>query len=266
MFGYYESNRWDFSITGHYLIPLGKGFTIYPLFGRGVLRREDRSYIEYESGNLIEQRASTVWEWRSGVGVGYKIKNNLIVNVEFYQMGSRSRDYFNSAGIAYQFNRANQSIVHSKEGSTSSESTKTHKKGDMSAGAHLVFEEFFQMGIGAKFRYHVSKRFRLESSFNYLFKYKCYSSRWDLYENIHLVIPVPLTKHTNIYPFIGFGLLGEIYGGKTTTHLGCNFGYGIEYRIVDNLIINVELNTKAETKLSDAWAGIYSSLGVVRCF
>lgn len=154
------------------------------------------------------------------------------------------------------------------------------KKGDMAVGANLVFTPLqgpvILLGAGTKFQYNVSKPFRLESSFNYLFE-RDFVSRWDLYLNGHFLIPI--YNQTKIYPIIGFGILGcesnypveedewSSYGGrKTSTLKGFSMGGGIDIKITDKLFFNAEYSLKAEAKINDAWSATYFVTGIVYRF
>ena len=154
-------------------------------------------------------------------------------------------------------------------------------RGAKAAGANLVLTsppgEFDLLGVGAKFRYNISKIFRLESTFNYLFE-KDFLSRWDFYINAHILIP--LADRIKLYPLAGFGILGYkgdypiitdewgfTYGGRSSsTYLGCNFGGGMDYKMTSKLIFNVEYSYKWEAKLNDAWGDSYFSAGIIYLF
>ena len=154
-------------------------------------------------------------------------------------------------------------------------------KGDKAVGASLVLTsppgEFDLLGLGAKFRYNTSKLFRFEGTFNYLFK-KDFVSMWDVYIDAHILIS--LADRIKLYPLAGLGILGYhenypvitddsgfTYGGKqSSTRLGYNLGGGMDYKITDKLIFNIEYNYKWEAAWNDAWGGSYLSAGIVYLF
>jgi len=144
-------------------------------------------------------------------------------------------------------------------------------KGDKSLGISLIYGslinkyvDYNNAGIGTKYRYNLSRIVRLESSFNYLFE-KDFVSSWDLFENLHILIP--LNKQITIYPLAGIGVFGfkadypivtDEWGysydnSKSYTKLGFNFlGSGIDLKITDKLILNAEWCFKGEFLMNDA--------------
>ena len=154
-------------------------------------------------------------------------------------------------------------------------------KGDKAVGAGLVLTsppgEFDLLGVSAKFRYNTSKFFRFESTFDYLFE-KDFVSGWDFYIDAHVLIS--LAGRIKLYPLAGLGILGYnenypiitdewgfTYGGKSSsTRLGYNLGGGMDYKITDKLIFNIEYNYKWEAAWNDAWGGSYLTAGVFYSF
>ena len=147
-------------------------------------------------------------------------------------------------------------------------------KGDKAIGANTVLTsggEVDLLGFGAKFRYNTSKLFRLESSYNYLFKKESVSS-WDLYLNAHILIS--LTDKFKVYPLAGIGILGYTYypvisydGGRDSyTRRGWKLGGGLDYSITKKLIFNFEYNYIWEALWNDAWGISYFNAGLVYRF
>ena len=164
-------------------------------------------------------------------------------------------------------NNYNKLIVIALAIMTMSFAAKAQEKGDKAVGANLVFTappgEFDLLGAEAKFRYNIVKFFRLESTFSYLFE-RDYVGRWDLFVNAHVLIP--LGDRIRLYPLSGFGILGYNGEKSSATHLGCNLGGGVDYKISDKLILNIEYSYKWEAKWNDAWGDSYLSAGVLYCF
>ena len=129
------------------------------------------------------------------------------------------------------------------------------------------------ISIGAKYRYNVNKIFRVESSFNYLFDNNNLN-KWDLFESAHILIPIG--NRVRIYPLAGLGILQKrennysiiddemivYYESNHSIFWALNFGGGIEYRIIDKLIINLELIQKS----SDNIRYTYLSTGILYRF
>ena len=147
------------------------------------------------------------------------------------------------------------------------------EKGDKAAGANLSISDSRKIiGIGAKFQYNVSKPFRLESAFQYIFE--DYSiNRWNLFLNGHLLLP--LSKRMKIYPVAGLGILQQKYDLFYSEELAYtsekssdifwayNIGGGIDFKLKNNLIINAELNYKL---WENNRRNTYLSAGIVYIF
>ena len=133
---------------------------------------------------------------------------------------------------------------------------------DKAAGLNFLINSTRNIiGIGAKYRYNITKPLRVESSFNYLFNNNL-ENKWDLFENVHLLIP--LHNRTKIYPLAGLGILQKrknnhpIFEDERNTYddsdasvfWAFNLGGGIDYKISDKLTINAELIQKSSDNLN----------------
>ena len=136
---------------------------------------------------------------------------------------------------------------------TMSVTANAQEKGDKAAGVNLAFSGQNIVGIGAKYQYNITKPLRVESSFFYTFNRDLINlnNKWNLYVNAHLLIPI--ANRIKLYPIAGLGivrrieyLISEEYEKSyyNDTWWGFNFGGGIDYKITDKLIINVELHNK----------------------
>jgi outer membrane protein X len=142
------------------------------------------------------------------------------------------------------------------------------EKGDMAAGANLVFgsgNSLSNIGVGAKFQYNVTDPLRLEGAFNYFLK-KNYVTMWDFSVNGHWLFPVG--DKLTVYPLAGLGILNSGssvnigYGlGKvsaSSSYFAINLGGGLDYKLTDKLTGNVEL----KYKIADLWDRLLLSAGV----
>ena len=144
------------------------------------------------------------------------------------------------------------------------------KEGDRAIGANWAFFGT-QTGIGAKYQYNLTKPFRVESSFYYMFNN--YLSKWDVYFNGHLLIPI--SGRMKIYPLAGLGIVRHedrnvIYDEENDNYIdsgitaaiewGRNMGIGIEFKVNEIFIINAEFNHKSlgQRRNSD-----YLSIGLI---
>ena len=131
------------------------------------------------------------------------------------------------------------------------------EKNDKAAGVNLAISGQHIIGIGAKYQYSITKPLRVESSFNYMFNRDLINSmnKWDLYINAHLLIPV--INRIKLYPLAGLGIVRReikyliieeecsYYDDIGDFTYWCfNFGGGIDCKITDKLIFNIELNHK----------------------
>lgn len=160
---------------------------------------------------------------------------------------------------------------------TMSVSAAAQKQGDMAVGANLVLgsgNSYSNMGVGAKFQYNVIDPLRLEGSFTYFFE-KDLVSMWDLSVNAHYLFPI--AEQITVYPLAGLGILGSkanipsfdfgglgSYGGgsHSDTEFGFNLGGGIDFKVTENVILNVEL----KYKIGDNWNRLLISAGVAYKF
>jgi outer membrane protein X len=142
------------------------------------------------------------------------------------------------------------------------------EKGDMAAGAGLTLgmgDRFTNYGLGAKFQYSVLDALRLEGAFTYFLK-KDYTTMWDLSVNGHWLFPVG--DKMTVYPLAGLGILN--YGidlglgglGASTSDFAFNLGGGLDLKLTDQLIFNVE----AKYKISDYWDRMLLSAGLAYRF
>jgi len=135
------------------------------------------------------------------------------------------------------------------------------EKNDKAVGVNFAINSQRKIiSIGAKYRYNINKIFRVESSFNYLFDNNILN-KWDLFENAHLLIPIG--NRLRIYPLAGIGILQKRKNknpiieeewsyydeSKSSIFWALIFGGGIEYRITDKLIINLELIQKSSNDI-----------------
>jgi outer membrane protein X len=144
--------------------------------------------------------------------------------------------------------------------------TVAQEKGDMAAGVGLTLgmgDKFTNYGLGAKFQYNVLNALRLEGAFTYFLK-KDYTTMWDLGVNGHWLFPV--SDNMTVYPLAGLGILnyGSSYGGfsVSTSDLAFNFGGGLDLKITDRMVFNVE----AKYKVSDLWDRLQLSAGLAYRF
>jgi len=143
-----------------------------------------------------------------------------------------------------------------------------------SAGVNMVIgSQRNIIGVGAKYRYNINKAFRVESSFNYLYNNNILN-KWDLFENAHLLIPVH--NQLRIYPLAGLGILQKRKNNYPVIEdewsnydesdysifWAFNLGAGIDYRITDKLIINLELIQKSSDNINYT----YLSTGIIYRF
>jgi outer membrane protein X len=151
------------------------------------------------------------------------------------------------------------------------------QKGDMAAGANLVFgtgDNLSNFGVRAKFQYNILDPLRLEGSFTY-FLPKEYGfgttklNMLDFSANAHWLFPV--ADRITVYPLAGLGVmgtkakvdldLGELgnYGGSASdTDFGVNIGGGVDFKIANATLLNVE----AKYKIGGNWSRLLLSAGV----
>jgi len=139
-------------------------------------------------------------------------------------------------------------------------------KGDKAVGANLSLgmgDSFSNFGIGAKFQYNITNPLRLEGAFTYFLK-KDLMSMWDASVNVHYLFSV--ANKLAVYPLAGLGVLGTkvSYGGysDSDTEFGVNLGGGLDYRITEKLIGNVE----AKYQIHSHWDRLLLSVGIAYRF
>jgi outer membrane protein X len=139
------------------------------------------------------------------------------------------------------------------------------EKGSMAIGGNLLIagDETTLAGVGAKFQYNITNPIRLEGSFSYFFPKKdemrimgisveTSLSMLDFNVNGHYLIP--LTDRVTVYPLAGLGMVsmkmkGNALGGLVNetvseNNFGVNLGGGIDFKISDAIIFNVEAKYK----------------------
>ena len=110
-------------------------------------------------------------------------------------------------------------------------------------GVHGLFRtDSGNFGVGVQGRYNFTKEMRGAASFNYYFKSDNVSA-WDINANAQYLFP--LKKGFTLYPFAGLtylhtsvdlGPLGKVSNGN----LGLNLGGGLDYKLSNNMKLNVE--------------------------
>jgi outer membrane protein X len=159
-------------------------------------------------------------------------------------------------------------------------SARAQEKGDMAVGASLTVgtgNDFSNFGLGAKFQYNVINPLRLEGAFTcFLPKDRDLGTgmegrtgMWDLSVNAHWLFPV--ASKITVYPLAGLSLLGTSSSLKigalgidrddSSSELGCNLGGGVDLKLTDRFIFNVELKYRAGT-----WNRFLASAGVAYRF
>jgi outer membrane protein X len=155
------------------------------------------------------------------------------------------------------------------------------QKGDMAAGANFVLgtgDDVTNFGIGAKFQYNVLDPLRLEGSFSY-FLPKEYAAgmmklnMWDISVNAHWLFSIG--DKFSLYPLAGLGIfgtkakvemdLGELGNYDTSasdTSFGANIGGGVDFRVTESLILNLE----AKYRIGGDWSRLLASAGVAFLF
>ena len=158
-----------------------------------------------------------------------------------YENGTR--DVFNpltgtGTGTQIPQHSANQTTTAQQ---TATEANRTQTAANTSRAKHalggnalMIGEEgFVVFGIGAKYQYYATDRFRIDSSFSYFFSL----NMWNLSVNGHYLIP--LSDAVALYPLAGLGII--TFGGEYGINLvGFNIGAGIDFRLSKTLILNIE--------------------------
>jgi len=140
---------------------------------------------------------------------------------------------------------------------TMSVSAVAQKKGEMAAGANLLFGSttgYSNVGLGAKFLYNVTDPIRLSGEFDYFLK-KDYVNFWDF--SVYGQYLFPLAGKIAVYPEVGLGILGETVnlnipglgslGSGSHTDFAFSLGGGIDYPLTTNLTLNGGLRLKLVT-------------------
>lgn len=135
------------------------------------------------------------------------------------------------------------------------------QKGEKAAGINLNFgTTASSVGLGAKFQYGITDAIRIEPSLTYYFGG---SGMFDLSANAHYLFNV--APKINVYPLAGIGFdmcryetIEEVNTGDSyytdyeTTHetdacFKFNFGGGVEYDVIDNIAVGLELRYEVIT-------------------
>jgi len=140
---------------------------------------------------------------------------------------------------------------------TMSVSAAAQKKGDMAAGANLLFGStggYSNVGLGAKFLYNVTDPIRLSGEFDYFLK-KNYVNFWDF--SVYGQYLFPVAEKIAVYPEVGLGVLGETVnldipglgslGSASHSDFALSLGGGVGYDLTSNLTLNGGLRLKLVT-------------------
>ena len=113
-------------------------------------------------------------------------------------------------------------------------------KGDLSLGANLAFQTSgSDIGIGAKARYGLSERVRLDAGLTY-FLPKASVSSLELAVNAHYLFPLKDSKFT-LYPLAGLGYYHTLVsGGLSAGKFLADFGGGASYKLSEGLSLGAE--------------------------
>lgn len=156
------------------------------------------------------------------------------------------------------------------------------EKGDVAAGINLGLgfgDSYTNYGLGAKLQYNFTAPIRAEASFTY-FPKKDYLSVWDLSLNLHYLIPI--ADKLTFYPLAGVGLLntkahmssvlddldgwGSIidveFEDYSSSKVAFNVGLGLDYKLTDNIIANIE----GKYKIADDFNRTLISIGIAYKF
>ena len=154
---------------------------------------------------------------------------------------------------------------------TMSVSAVAQKKGEMAAGANLLFGSttgYSNVGLGAKFLYNVTDPIRLAGEFDYFLK-KDYVNFWDF--SVYGQYLFPLAEKIAAYPEVGLGVLGttvsiptinlgelgSIGGSASHSEFAFSLGGGIDYQLTSNLTLNGGLRIKL---VSGNWFNILAGI------
>ena len=138
---------------------------------------------------------------------------------------------------------------------TISLSAGAQERGDMAAGANLLFgttSGYSNIGFGANFKYNIIDQVRLAAEFDYFLK-KDYVSMWSVNVYGHYLFSV--ADNVIIYPLAGLGIIGatnsypaySLFGYDTpagslsSSHFDFAIGGGAEYDLTSHFALNGEL-------------------------
>ena len=137
------------------------------------------------------------------------------------------------------------------------------QKGEKAAGINLNFgTTASSVGLGAKFQYGITDAIRIEPSLTYYFGG---SGMFDISANAHYLFNV--APKINVYPLAGIGfdmcryetvdlddaIEGALTGEEADTHheteacFKFNFGGGVEYDVMNNIAVGLELRYEVIT-------------------
>ena len=114
------------------------------------------------------------------------------------------------------------------------------QKGDVSVGANVAFQTSgSHIGVGAKARYGLTDRIRLDAGLTY-FLPKSSVSSLEFALNAHYLFPLRDSKVT-LYPLAGLGYYRTISsGGVSAGNFLFDFGGGASYRLSEGLSVGAE--------------------------
>jgi outer membrane protein X len=129
--------------------------------------------------------------------------------------------------------------------------------GDKAVGLNVAMgmgDGYTNIGFGPKFQYNVTAPIRLEASFTYFLK-KDYITMWDANVNAHYLFGLgdkaafyPLAGlcivNTGVSYSVDLGEYGSVGGSASESRFGANLGAGLDYKLSDQLIANVEAKYK----------------------
>ncbi len=122
------------------------------------------------------------------------------------------------------------------------------QKGEFSIAPTVSFgTEVNSLGLGLKFQYGVTDRFRLEANSNYFFA-DHHSSMIDA--NVDAQYLFRLEKGFNLYPLVGITF--QRWDGYDVNRVGLNFGGGGEYRLNSRIAFFGEVKGQFVEDLSQA--------------
>ena len=125
-------------------------------------------------------------------------------------------------------------------------SVNAQSQGDVAVGADVsigVGDSYTNIGLGAKLRYNIVDKIRLEGAYTSYLKNKGYSM-WDLTGYAHYLFNV--ADGFTLYPLAGLGVFGSKGSGanKSYNDIVVTFGAGVDYELTDHISFNTEIKYK----------------------